>query len=106
MLAPRSSSMLANERRMSWAWKLTPASRAARLTMSPIVSPVTPRVQSGIRSQPFLKSVVDWKRTMKLLRSRPGQYPMMLELREAPGMDPLLDKAADVRERLADLGHD
>jgi hypothetical protein len=43
---------------------------------------------------------------MKLLRSRPGQYPMMLELREAAGMDPLLDKAADVRERLADLGHD
>jgi sugar phosphate isomerase/epimerase len=57
---------------------------------------------------PFLAEggSIDWKRTMKLLRSRPGQYPMMLELREAAGMDPLLDKAADVRERLADLGHD
>jgi sugar phosphate isomerase/epimerase len=57
---------------------------------------------------PFLAEggSIDWKRTMKLLRSRPGQYPMMLELREAPGMDPLLDKATDVRERLADLGHE
>lgn len=56
---------------------------------------------------PFLASggTIDWKRTMTLLRSRRGQYPMMLELREAEGMDPLLEKAAEVRERLADLGH-
>jgi len=27
---------------------------------------------------------VDWKKTMELLRSRPGQYPLVLELREAP----------------------
>ena len=57
---------------------------------------------------PFLAEggSIDWKQTMKLLRSRPGQYPMMLELREAAGMDPLLDKAAEVRERLFDLGHE
>jgi len=56
---------------------------------------------------PFLAEggTIDWKQAMKLLRSRPGQYPMLLELREAAGMEPLLDKAADVRERLADLGH-
>jgi hypothetical protein len=28
---------------------------------------------------------IDWKRTMELLRSRPGQYPLLLELREVPG---------------------
>lgn len=56
---------------------------------------------------PFLASggTIDWKRTMTHLRSRRGQYPMMLELREAEGMDPLLEKAAEVRDRLADLGH-
>jgi sugar phosphate isomerase/epimerase len=57
---------------------------------------------------PFLAQggSIDWKRTMKLLRSRRGQYPMMLELREAASMEPLLDKAAEVRERLAELGHE
>jgi len=56
---------------------------------------------------PFLASggTIDWKRAMTLLRSRRGQYPMMLELREAEGMDPLLEKAAEVRDRLAGLGH-
>jgi len=27
---------------------------------------------------------VDWKRTMELLRSRPGQFPLLLELKERP----------------------
>lgn len=27
---------------------------------------------------------IDWKRTMELLRSQPGQYPLLLELREVP----------------------
>lgn len=46
---------------------------------------------------------VDWKRTMALLRSRPGQWPLLLELREAAGMEPLLAKAHDVLERLQEL---
>src|ERR1019366_1838230 len=29
---------------------------------------------------------VDWRKTMALLRSRPGQYPLVLELKEVPGM--------------------
>lgn len=55
---------------------------------------------------PFLApgGSTDWNRTMTLLRSRPGQYVMMLELREAEGMEPLLDNAAEVRDRLHGLG--
>ncbi|MCC7237304.1 MAG: sugar phosphate isomerase/epimerase [Bryobacterales bacterium] len=55
---------------------------------------------------PFLAEggSIDWNGTMALLRSRPGQYVMMLELREAEGMEPLLEKAAGVRERLHGLG--
>src|SRR5574340_402007 len=34
---------------------------------------------------------VDWKKTMKLLRSRESQYPLLLELREVPGMTNPLD---------------
>ncbi len=30
------------------------------------------------------EGTVDWKSTMELLRSRPGQYPLVLELRETP----------------------
>jgi len=30
---------------------------------------------------------VDWKKTMELLRSRPGQYPLVLELRETPELN-------------------
>ena len=30
---------------------------------------------------------VDWKKTMELLRSRPGQYPLVLELRETPDLN-------------------
>ena len=35
---------------------------------------------------------MDWAATMKMLRSRPGQYPLMLELKEVPEMQfPLLE---------------
>jgi hypothetical protein len=30
---------------------------------------------------------VDWGRTMELLRGCPGQYPLLLELREVAGME-------------------
>ncbi|HEU0141002.1 MAG TPA: sugar phosphate isomerase/epimerase family protein [Bryobacteraceae bacterium] len=46
---------------------------------------------------------VDWKKTMTLLRSRPEQYPLLLELREVEGMPSPLNEAKSVIERLAAL---
>jgi sugar phosphate isomerase/epimerase len=46
---------------------------------------------------------VDWKRTMSLLRSRPDQYPLLLELREVEGMEQPLDRVNEVFDRLEDL---
>jgi sugar phosphate isomerase/epimerase len=39
---------------------------------------------------------IDWKRTMELLRSRPGQYPLLLELREIPEMEHPIDEVVKV----------
>jgi len=44
---------------------------------------------------------VDWKQTMDLLRTRPDQYPLMLELKEAPEYS--LATAVDLFDRLEDL---
>jgi sugar phosphate isomerase/epimerase len=46
---------------------------------------------------------VDWKRTMSLLRSRPDQYPLLLELREVEGMEQPLDRVNEVFDRLEHL---
>lgn len=46
---------------------------------------------------------IDWKQTMDLLHSRPGQYPLLLELREVPGMAHPLDEAKRVFEQLESL---
>jgi sugar phosphate isomerase/epimerase len=43
---------------------------------------------------------IDWKKTMELLRSRPGQYPLLLELREVPEMEHPIDEVAKVFETL------
>ncbi len=43
---------------------------------------------------------VDWKRTMSLLRSRPGQYPLLLELKEVEGMERPLDRVNEVFDQL------
>jgi sugar phosphate isomerase/epimerase len=43
---------------------------------------------------------VDWKRTMQLLRSRQDQYPLLLELKEVPGMQHPLEQVKLVFERL------
>ena len=41
--------------------------------------------KSDLHVFPLLDAgTVDWKNTMELLRSRPGQYPLVLELRETP----------------------
>jgi sugar phosphate isomerase/epimerase len=43
---------------------------------------------------------IDWAATMGLLRSRPGQYPLLLELREVPAMQHPLDEINSVFDRL------
>ena len=48
---------------------------------------------------------IDWRKTMSLLRSRPGQYPLMLELKEAAEFASPLDainRAFDGLEGLSD----
>ena len=48
---------------------------------------------------------IDWKQTMDLLRGRPEQYPLLLELRECPEF-PLpqsLDRVAQIFEKLESL---
>jgi sugar phosphate isomerase/epimerase len=46
---------------------------------------------------------VNWTRTMKLLRSRRDQYPLLLELREVDGMEHPLDRINEVFDRLEGL---
>jgi sugar phosphate isomerase/epimerase len=43
---------------------------------------------------------IDWRKAMELLRSRPGQYPLLLELKEVPGMEHPLDEVNRVFDRL------
>jgi len=43
---------------------------------------------------------VPWPRTMELLRSRPGQYPLLLELREDPQRPQPLGAVKEIFERL------
>jgi sugar phosphate isomerase/epimerase len=46
---------------------------------------------------------IDWKRTMELLRSRPGQFPLVLELKERAEYANPLETARLVFERLEAL---
>jgi sugar phosphate isomerase/epimerase len=46
---------------------------------------------------------IDWTRTMELLRSRPGQYPLLLELREVTDLQNPLDEINRVFDRLESL---
>src|SRR6185437_14803214 len=46
---------------------------------------------------------IDWKRTMELLKSRPGQYPLLLELREVPEMEHPIEEAVKVIDNLEAL---
>ncbi len=43
---------------------------------------------------------IDWKETMALLRSGGDQYPLMLELHEAPGMTIPLEVVNEVFDKL------
>ena len=46
---------------------------------------------------------IDWPRTMELLRSCPGQYPLLLELREVPALQFPLDEINRVFDQLETL---
>jgi sugar phosphate isomerase/epimerase len=50
---------------------------------------------------PFLSEggTIDWKNTMRLLRSREAQYPLLLELKEQPGTVPL-ESVKEIFDRL------
>jgi sugar phosphate isomerase/epimerase len=49
---------------------------------------------------------VDWKRTMSLFHSRPGQFPLVLELKEVEGMEHPLDRVNELFDRLEEIRED
>lgn len=49
------------------------------------------------------KGSIDWTKSMELLRSAPGQYPLVLELREVEGMAQPIQVAQSIFERLEAL---
>lgn len=51
---------------------------------------------------PFLAEggTINWEKTMELIRSRPDQYPLLLELKEVAGMASPLDRVNEVFDRL------
>jgi sugar phosphate isomerase/epimerase len=46
---------------------------------------------------------MDWKKTMNLLRSREGQYPLLLELKDAPEFPQPLSAVTEVFDRLENV---
>ena len=52
---------------------------------------------------PLTTGTIDWARTMELLRSRPGQYPLLLELKEVPEMQHPLPEVVNTFDRLEAL---
>jgi sugar phosphate isomerase/epimerase len=52
------------------------------------------------------QGTVDWPKTMALLRSRPDQYPLLLELREVQGMEHPFDEVNTVFDRLEGMRDD
>lgn len=49
---------------------------------------------------------VDWNKTMGLFRSRPGQFPLLLELKEVNGMESPFDSIHRVFDGLEELPRD
>jgi sugar phosphate isomerase/epimerase len=48
------------------------------------------------------EGAIDWGKTMSLLRSRPGQYPLLLELRERPDREHPIKQAREAMDGLID----
>lgn len=49
------------------------------------------------------EGTIEWKKTMDLLRTRPDRYPLVLELRDAPGVANPIGAAAELFEKLEGL---
>jgi sugar phosphate isomerase/epimerase len=49
------------------------------------------------------KETIDWRHTMRLLRSQDDRYPLLLELREAPDMGPPFEALRQVFDTLENL---
>jgi len=49
------------------------------------------------------EGTIDWRRTMNVLRSGGDQYPLLLELREVPGMQQPLDRVRELFDKLEAL---
>jgi sugar phosphate isomerase/epimerase len=49
------------------------------------------------------KGTIDWKNAMKVLGSRSGQYPLVLELREQPGLEHPIERAKQILDELESL---
>ena len=52
------------------------------------------------------EGTIDWRKSMKLLRTRPTQYPLLLELREPAGMDHLVTEAKKAIDKLIEMKTD
>jgi sugar phosphate isomerase/epimerase len=54
---------------------------------------------------PFLAEggTIDWKNTMGLLSSRPEQYPLLLELKEAPEFTQPIPRAVEIFDRMENV---
>ena len=46
---------------------------------------------------------IDWRDTMDILRSRPGQFPLLLELKEVPELKNPISVASSIFEKLETL---
>jgi sugar phosphate isomerase/epimerase len=46
---------------------------------------------------------IDWGQAMRMLKSRPAQYPLLLELREHEGLANPVQAAREVFDRLENL---
>jgi len=57
---------------------------------------------------PFLDpgGTIDWSRAMRTLNQAPDQYPILLELRDAPDRDKPIENACDIFDRLENLRTD
>jgi hypothetical protein len=57
---------------------------------------------------PFLDEggTIEWPRAMKMLNGAPDQYPLLLELRDAPDVQQPIERAREVFERLENLRTD
>jgi sugar phosphate isomerase/epimerase len=64
--------------------------------------------ESDLHLFPFLAEggTIDWNETMGLFRAHPGQFPLLLELKEVSSMESPLDAVNQVFDRLLELPRD